>query len=387
MFSVTTSGDYNSGAGANGDNAAPGMDALIHGSVAGYLSHQPIIGLTSILLRLPFAVLASALGGDGLMVYKFGALACMLPLALAAGWLISAPGLPPKRRVLRVLTVLVVIQSPILRAAVDMGHPEDVLAAVLASAAVVGATKGHGRWAAVLLGLAIGAKQWAVIGIVPVMIALPGRRREVAAIVTALVVLLVGSAWLGNPAAFERALQVERNAMYMGPLSPLWPFGTPIPMLGGGYVAAGRVIPWGWGRSAASLMLLAVAAVIGVAWYLRLRRRGVTCNPICLLALLGALPCICDTVNQRYYWLAFLMPLATWECVESRVPAAVVFVSLLVWAAFGAMGHVASNFIYVGAIVAEAALMIYVARHGTRPTRTTEPSMTGRPAAVVTTTT
>jgi hypothetical protein len=175
--------------------------------------------------------------------------------------------------------------------------------------------------------------------------------------------------------------------MYLGPLNPLWPFGTPIPTLGGGYVAAGRVIPWGWSRSAASLTLLALAAAIGIAWYLRLRRRGVTCSPICLLALLGALPCICDTVNQRYYWLSLLMPLAAWESLESRVPAAVVFVSLLVWAASGAMGHIASNFIYAGTMVAEAILIIYIARHGTRPTPTIEPATAASPAALVTTTT
>jgi hypothetical protein len=369
VFSVAGSGDYNADAAANGDNVAPGIGALLHGSVGGYFARQPIIGLTSILLRLPFSALAAALGGNALGIYKFGAVACLLPLALAAAWLIGAPGLPLKARVLRLLAVIAVIQSPILEAAVELGHPEDVLAAVLASAAAVMAARGHARSAATLLGLSIGAKEWALVALVPVMIALPGRRRKVAAIVGLFVVVLVGLPWLADPAAFERALDVERGARYLSPLSPLWPVGVPISLIGGGYVAAGRALPWGLTRSSASLGLLVVAGLIAVVWYLRLRRRGAVFNPIGLLALLGALPCVCDTVDQRYYWLSLLLPLAAWEGTENRLPIGTVFVSLLVGAAYGAMGHVPSNLIYAGTLVAEAGVIGYVARYTARGKR------------------
>jgi hypothetical protein len=374
VFSVSGAGDYGVTRPVAGDNAAPGIEALLHGSVAGYLAHQPLIGLTTILLRLPLAALGSALGGDDLMIYKFGALACMLPLALAAAWLIAAPGLPLRLRLLRLLTVVAVIQSPILRAAVQTGHPEDLVAAVLATASVVAATRGHARWAAVLLGLSIGEKEWAVIAVVPVMIALPGRRREVGAIAAALVVLLSGIVWLGDPAAFEQALHAER-AMFLSPVSLLWPIATPVHLAGGGYLKVARPIPWGLTRTGASSAQLAAAAVLGGAWYLRVRRRGASCNPICLLALLGAMRCICDTQALPYYWLAMLIPVATWESTENRVPVATLCLSLMVWVLFGAMGHVPSNLVYAASVAAEAGLIVYLARQAVAPNRGAEDRM------------
>jgi hypothetical protein len=360
VFSVTSSGDYGVRMSVGADNAAPGLEALLHGNVAGYLAHQPLISLTTILLRLPFAGVASVLGGNDLMTYKFGAFACMLPLALGAAWLIAAPGLPLNARVLRLLGVLVVIQSPILRSAVASGHPEDVVAAVLASAAVVLAARGHARWAAVLLGLAIGSKEWAVIAVLPVMIALPGRRWEAGAITAGLVVLLVGVPWLGDPAAFDRAQHAARD-VYLSALSPLWPTATPIHVLGGVSVPVRRA-PWGLGRLGASSIQFAVAAILGGVWCLRRRRTGLRCDPICMLALLGALRCICDPVDEQYYWLATLIPIAAWETTEMRVPVLTLLVSITVWALFSGMSHTSSTFIYLASLTAQAALVMYLAR-------------------------
>lgn len=383
VFAVTTSGDYGTHADPSGDNAAPGIEALLHGSLGGYLASQPIIGLTSILLRLPFAALAPAFGGGELTAYKLGALACMLPLALGAGCLIGERGLPAKHRLFRLLAALIVIQSPILRYAVQMGHPEDLVAAVLASASVVLASRGQARWAAILLGLAIGAKEWAVIATVPVMLALPGRRREVGAIAAGLALLLTCIAWLGNPAAFERALHVERTSPYLSPLSPLWPVGGRLRMFGGGYVKAARELPWGLSRSSASGLLTAITAVLGGVWYVRLRRRGGTCKPLCLLAILGALVCICDTNNEPYYWLALLIPVATWESTENRIPIATFAVSLLVWMLSNALGQASSTLIFLTALTAEAVLIAYLARQPDVAIRADSlfgaPAATGRP--------
>src|SRR5579884_1129702 len=73
VFSIHSSGDYNVAAPVGGNNAGPGIAALLHGSLGGYVQHQPVVGLTSILLRLPFAAIASALGADSLQVYEAGA--------------------------------------------------------------------------------------------------------------------------------------------------------------------------------------------------------------------------------------------------------------------------------------------------------------------------
>jgi hypothetical protein len=311
---------------------------------------------------------ASAAGGSDLSAYQAGALACMLPLAFGAAWLVSVPGITHRQRVARVLTVLVVISSPVLRTTLQVGHPEDVVAAVLATMAVVAATNGQARLAAVLLGLSIGAKEWALVALVPVMIALPGKRRSVAVISGGLVLLLVGLPWLGDPAAVDRAVHAQTTA-FLSPLSPLWPLADPIRFFGGGYVRAARSIPWGLQRSGALAIQLIIALALGSVWYLRLRHKGVICNPICLLVLLSAVRCICDTAALEYYWLALLIPVAAWECLENRLPVMTFGVSLIVWALFHTMGHLPSTLVYVTAVVGEVALVVYMAREGAHPSR------------------
>jgi hypothetical protein len=373
-FSVHNSGDYSLAGAMNGDNAAPGIEALVHGSLSGYAARQPLMGLTTIVLRLPFAALVAAVGGGQLAVYEVGAFVCLLPLAWAAAWIISAPGLSARQRLVRGLAVLVVIQSPALRAAVKLGHPEEIVAAVLATAAVLVATKGHARTAAVLLGLAIGAKESAAIAVLPVMIALPGRRLDVGAITTALVALLVGAVIAADPAAFARAEHAVAS-IYLGPLAPLWPVGTPIRTLHGGYVEAARTLPLGLTRTDASFLQTLVAGALGGVWYMHLRRKGLTCEPIRLLAVLGALRCICDTGDIEYYWVAMLLPVAAWEATEDRFPLATLSASIMVWAVFDGLNHVPSTLIYLAALAAETTLIAYLARGGRRITPNLERSV------------
>jgi len=179
VLSINGMGDYGIERAVGGDNAAPGLAALMHGDIGGYLSDQPLMGLTSIVLRLPFAVLAAALRVDGLAAYQLGALACLIPLALLAAWLGGARDIPLDRRLYGLAALLVLILSPILQNALDAGHPEGILAAGLGTAAVIAATRGRARTAAILLGLAVGSQDWALMAAPPVVIALRGRRREV----------------------------------------------------------------------------------------------------------------------------------------------------------------------------------------------------------------
>ena len=365
VFSVTTSGDYGAMQAVSGDNAAPGIEALLHGNVAGYFTHQPLMGLTTILWRLPFAALAQALGGDDLLVYRLGAIACMLPFALGAGWLLAKASVLPKARLVTVVTVGLVAVSPLMRNTLLMGHPEDVAAAALAVASVAFAMKGHAGWSAIALGLAIGAKEWALIAVLPVMVALPGRRLRVGILAAAITAILVGLPWLADPAAVSRAMNAQRTH-YLGPLNPLWPSGIPVRMLGGGYLDTARLIPWGLGRTGAAALIVAVAALLGGVWYAGLRRRRLKLSPLCLLALLAVLRCICDTAGQEYYWLAPLIAVAGWEAIEARPPVATLGVISAVWVLYGAVGDLPSTLVYFAAILAQAALVTYLVRHGAR---------------------
>lgn len=360
VFSISSSGDYSVAHPVAGDNAAPGIEALLHGSLAGYLSHQPLIGLTTILLRLPFAAVAPSTGG-GIRIYQFGALACMVPLALAAAWLVSARDITPAQRLLRLLAAVLVVESPILFQTLAVGHPEDVVAAVLASAAVVAATRGHPRWAAVLLGLAIGAKEWALIAVPPVMIAAEGRRREVTLIAAGLVALLCGLVWVADPPALGRALHSEGATRLIGPLNVLWPLGSPM-HLPDGKPLLPRLLPLGLSRTGGTLVAGAVAAPGLIGWFVHARRRGASCDPLAVLALLGVLRCLCDPGIEEYYWVAALIPIATWEAVRNRLPLLTALSGIGVMLLFGAQWHGPPMELYVGSLAGGIALVLFFAR-------------------------
>ena len=66
--------------------------------------------------------------------------------------------------------------NPITLRALDIGHPEELLGAVLCAGAVLAALRGRATLAGVLLGLAMANKAWAVLAIGPVLLALPERR-------------------------------------------------------------------------------------------------------------------------------------------------------------------------------------------------------------------
>jgi hypothetical protein len=61
---VHSAGDYGSGL---PDDPAPTIAALVHGQLSAAAHDQPFMGLTSILLRLPFAAIATAVGGGRML--------------------------------------------------------------------------------------------------------------------------------------------------------------------------------------------------------------------------------------------------------------------------------------------------------------------------------
>ncbi len=366
VFSETESGDYHVRGPVGGDNAGPGIEYLLHGNLWGYVSHQPVIGLTSILLRLPLAGLASALGSGSLRIYQLGALACLLPLAWFAAWLISQPSLTSRQRRVRVLAMLAVIASPILRSTVASGHPEGVVTGILSVAAVLMATRGRARWAGVLLGLAIAGKEWAVVAAVPVLMALPGKRREAILAAGGAAFLFAGLVWLADPAAWLRALHGEGAARFVSPLSLVWLFSAKL-YLPHHQVTPARAMPLQFTRTDVTLLATCIAGLITAVWYRRALRQGNTFNPLAMLALLGALRCACDSTHEMYYYVAILIPVAAWEATENRPPVVTVLVSLVVTALYGVVGHTSPSYIYLGSLTAEVLLALYLASYAMAP--------------------
>ncbi|MDQ6834982.1 MAG: hypothetical protein M3016_02235 [Actinomycetota bacterium] len=314
-------GDYSSGAPVAGDNAGPAIDALIHGHLSSLVSHQPLMGLTSIIARAPFSGIAAQLGAGSRLAYGFGALVCLLPAVLLAAWIAGRPGASKRQRLAGLIAAGIVLAGPATAEAVHIGHPEEVLAAVLATGAVVAATRSRAGWAWVLLGLAVGTKQWAVLAAPCVLMALPDRRCAIAAKAGALALALSAALPLAGPAAFTRADSIVGGLTFTDPFSLWWPLGSPIPApLHAAFVPSAHLLP-GITRSAAAGFGL--VAVLGAMWLYRSRRGGreARIDPLALLALCGLARCVTDPDPLQYNFVALLIPLATWEAVElGRLP-------------------------------------------------------------------
>ncbi|MDQ6608097.1 MAG: hypothetical protein M3Z06_16315 [Actinomycetota bacterium] len=321
-LSTAGTGDYSSVAPVAGDNAGPAIDALIHGHLSSLVSHQPLMGLTSIIARAPFSGIAAQLGAGGRLAYGFGALVCLLPAVLLAAWIVGRPGASQRQRLAGLIAAGIVLAGPATAEAVHIGHPEEVLAAVLATGAVVAATRARASWAWVLLGLAVGTKQWAVLAAPCVLVALPDGRRATAAKAAALALVLSAALPLAAPAAFSRADAVVGGLTFTDPFSLWWPLGSPIPApLHAAFVPSAHLLPFGFTRSVAAGFGL--VAVLGAMWLYRPRRedREARIDPLALLALCGLARCVTDPDPLQYNFVALLIPLATWEAVElGRLP-------------------------------------------------------------------
>ena len=90
------------------------------------------------------------------------------------------------------VALMLCVANPITLLALDVGHPEELLGAVLCVAAVLAAMGNRPLWAGVLLGLAVANKESAIVAVGPVLLALPEHRIRamLAAAAVAAVVLL-----------------------------------------------------------------------------------------------------------------------------------------------------------------------------------------------------
>ncbi len=162
------------------------------------------MGPVSLLWRLPLAALATAMGAGARAVYQAGSLACLLAALGLIVWLMRRAADRTQLGAV-VLAATAIALGPATRQAIGLGHPEEVLAAVLATGAVLCASAQRRTWAAILLGLAISTKQGTLLALPAVVLALPDGRGRTA--IVALVVAGVTSAVLplASPSGFAHA--------------------------------------------------------------------------------------------------------------------------------------------------------------------------------------
>jgi hypothetical protein len=367
-------GDYELHGAIAGDNAAPAIDALAHGHLAAMVHMQPLMGLISLVWRAPFAGVATWLGGGERLVYGIGCAVCLLPTAALVGWLVRRAASTTELAAVLGAAALIVA-GPATLHAMRIGHPEEVLVTVLATGAVICAAADRRGWAAVLLGLAIGTKQWALLAAPCVLLALPDARSAVAAKAALVALPAAGLLPLASPAAFARADGFIGSMTFVNPFSIWWLTGPRAP--DAPPHTSPHQLPFGLTRSEAAVTALLLA--LALIWlYGRRVRAGQArrVDGLALLALLGLVRCVTDPDPLTYNFVAVVIPLAVWETASlKRLPIATALTcGVLALLPTGPVAFYAGSTLFLPApilnvlwIAAAIALAVYLTRRAFDP--------------------
>ena len=330
--------------GALGDypfDGGPSVDALADGQVREVLAHPAAMGSVSVILRAPLVALTRAGGMGELGAYQAGAIACLVVTALVAVWLAARAAAVDRSRVAVALVVLLAVANPASVAAVRFGHPEESLAAALCVLAVLLARRDRTVAATVALGLAIATKQWAVVAIVPTLLATPSRSRllllglagGIAAALTIPVVLV-------DPATFSQVSHSIASSGSSVTRSTWWFFASKPDAVEIRHLA-GEPSTFTMYRSPAWLTGLAHPLIVGLGiplGLLVLWRRGSRSRDAALplLALLFLLRCTLDPIDNSYYHLPLLLALLAWEttATDRTVPVVTLLAMMGHWLMF-----------------------------------------------------
>lgn len=288
------------------------FQALAGGHVGQFLSLTPLYA-GSFLFRAPAVLAATAVAGSSpTVLYYSGAAFCALVAAGAAFlyYLLS----PAKGRLWPAAGLFLMAGGPLTVLALEAGHPEELLGAALLLSSLFAALKGRTGVAGLLLGAAVANKEWAVVGIGPLLVLTASRegwRRAGLLIGTAAAACLafLSPFLIASTALFHAAAAVGSNAgKTLKPWSLWWFFGA-------GNGKGGRVDP----PLIAALthpLVVAIPLLLSGYLYLRARRSGNALTDSQAFALLscallarGAL----DSWGIYYYYLPLIYTICGWE--------------------------------------------------------------------------
>jgi Glycosyltransferase family 87 len=295
-------------------DASPAIDALVRGDLQAFFTQHALMGPFSLLVRAPFVALVFDRSIE--TVYFAGVLPCLAGVAALVAALrrrMAALGRPAAA--IGLVTLVALLNTGTFRA-IHWGHPEELLAGALCAGAVLAALRDRTLAAALLLGLAVATKQWAVIATVPVLLAASQRRIGIALLAGAIAAAFTLPMIVLAPDSF---VSVHKDAVVaVGNVSPpnVWfPFSSPrehvASGLGSGFLYE---IP-GWLSALTHPLIVLLGLPLGALYLRRRRDAGAREDALGLLALLLLARCLLDPWNIDYYHAPFLLALLSWEAV------------------------------------------------------------------------
>ncbi len=296
------------------EDASFPIDALARGDFSAFAAAPALMGDFSLYLRAPFVRLV--FGESLTVVYLVGALPCLAAVVALAQCLrrrMRALG-RPEAAVL--LVALLAVFNPGTLRSLHWGHPEELLAAALCVGAILAATRERNLLAGLLLGLAVGTKQWAVIAIVPTLLAASGQRIRLLVVAGALAVAIALPSLLLSPQTViaTHATLVAAHPV-ASPPNVWWLISTPrgaAERRAGSPGFAAKIPSWAGTISHPLIVLLGVP----LGWLFWRRRAQLTPqDALGLFALLMLARCLLDPWNNDYYHAPFLLSLLAWEAL------------------------------------------------------------------------
>jgi hypothetical protein len=310
----------------------PALDALVAGHVAEFLRVSPAYG-GSLLLRAPFVLVARAFGAGYQGMYRASVVPVLLASGALAWWLASRTYRANARWLAPLVVVGLCVLNPMAEQAVLLGHPEDLLGAVLCVAAVLCAIHDRPIWAGVLLGLAIVNKEWALLAVGPVLVALPRKRLLSLAWATAVAGAIIAPFLIAGMVNLHdglRGVPGANTGTIFTPWQIWWFFGSPLQ--GTSTVR----LPPGWISGLAHPLIVGISIPLTLLYVLRRRGpRPPALDALLLLALLLLLRCVLDPWDISYYAIPFLIALVAWEALRfRRIPVLALTASFLAWVVY-----------------------------------------------------
>jgi hypothetical protein len=381
------------GVGDYPNDAGPALSAIAHGSIGSFFAHQPAMGAVSLYLRAPFVILAAAFHDSPVGLYRWGDVPCVLSVAVVAIWMSRVAASRGTARAGQALIVAVCLLGPLVHDALYWGHPEELLTASLAVAALLAACERRVVLAAVLTGLAVASKQWAVVIVLPVLLVVERERIRAALVMLAVSAGATLPLVVGNFASFRHVLHFLSSAQHVTTVFTwLYPFSPPgIVHLTGLYAGDrsfyAHTVPTVVGAISHPLIIGLGILLPLLVWQRGGRHLSVGAL-LSVAALVFLLRCVLDPETAGYYHLPLLLTLVALDATAGRrlpvaglVGAAGAFAVLERFPNY--LGEGAVNLLYILATVLAAALLVRELRRCARPvgSATVSPSAWRSPGA------